>query len=50
MGLVASRTEKDGSEICVNLSKKDLAVGGAVAVQTNRIWLVSGATVFLNFL
>ncbi len=27
-----------------------MAAGGAVAVQANRIWLVSGATVTLNFL
>jgi hypothetical protein len=32
------------------LGKKDLGVDGAAAEQAKRIWLVSGATVTLNFL
>jgi hypothetical protein len=50
MGLVAGKTGKGGSEICEQLGKKDLAAGGAITLQANRIWLVSGATVTLNFL
>ncbi len=50
VGSDAGKTEKGGSEICAKLGKKGLAAGGAVAVQANRIWLVSGATVILNFL
>jgi hypothetical protein len=49
-GSVASNTEKGGSEICTELGKTGLAAGGAIAIQANRIWLVSGATVSLNFL
>jgi hypothetical protein len=50
VGSDAGKTEKRGSEICVRLGKKDLAAGGAIAIQANRIWLVSGATVIFNFL
>jgi hypothetical protein len=32
------------------LGKGGLPVAGAVAVQVNSTWLVSGATVILNFL
>jgi hypothetical protein len=50
MGSVAGETEKGSSEICEQLGKKDLAAGGAVTLQANRIWLVFGATVTLDFL
>jgi hypothetical protein len=49
VGSAAGKTEKDSSEICAKLGRKGLVVVGAVAVQANRIWLVSGATVTLNF-
>jgi hypothetical protein len=43
-------TETGGSTMAETLSKGILVAAGAVAVQANSIWLVSGATVILNFL
>ncbi len=42
--------KKGGSEICKKIGKKGLAAVRGGAEQANRIWLVSGATVILNFL
>jgi hypothetical protein len=47
---VAGGTETEGSAIGETSGKSDLAVAGAIAVQANSTWLVSGATVILNFL
>jgi hypothetical protein len=50
MGSAADETETEGSATCETLGKNDLAAAGAFAVQANSTWLVSGATVILNFL
>jgi hypothetical protein len=42
--------ETGGSTELSRLGKKDLGVDGAAAEQAKRIWLVSGATMTLNFL
>jgi hypothetical protein len=47
---VANGTETKGSTTGETLNKSGLAVAGAIAVQANSTWLVSGATVILNFL
>jgi hypothetical protein len=50
MGLVAKDTETEGSAIGETLGKNNLAAAGAVAVQANSAWLISGATMIMNFL
>jgi hypothetical protein len=42
--------ETKGLTIGETLGKSVLALAGAVAIQANSTWLVSGATVILNFL
>jgi hypothetical protein len=47
---VAGGTETEGSAIGETSGKSDLAVAGAIVVQANSTWLVSGAKTILNFL
>jgi hypothetical protein len=50
IGCIAGETETEGSAIGEMFAKKDLVAAGAVTVQANSTWLVSGATVILNCL
>jgi hypothetical protein len=50
IGCVAGGRETEGSVIGKTLGKNNLAAAGAIAVQANSTWLVSGATVILNCL
>jgi hypothetical protein len=45
-----AKQKKAAQKSAQNWANKGLAVGGAVAVQASKIWLVSAATVMLNFL
>jgi hypothetical protein len=47
---VADGTGTIGSTIGKTLSKNGLTAAEAIAIQANSTWLVSGATVILNFL
>jgi hypothetical protein len=47
---VAEGTETSGLTMGKTLGKGILPVAGAITIQANSTWLVSGATVILNFL